>query len=107
MVSLVRLGSDSLSESKRELVEWAAVIGGASAVALGLGLLDGADVLGALARWVLIAALVVGARLVRRFVRRRRDHAELVSLIEGAVGPVLALQEANPYRTGAQIGKGA
>ena len=96
--SLARLRPDSVRESKRELAEWAAVIGGASAVAFVLGLLGGADLLGALARWAVITALVVGARLFRRVVRRRRDQAELVSLVEGAVGPVLALPEGSPYR---------
>lgn len=86
-----------------DLTEWALVIGGVAVAGLLLGrTIDQA--LASVARWLLLFIAILGARIARRALRRRRDQAQLFSLIEGALGPLLALPEASPFRTPALRG---
>lgn len=90
----------------RELAEWAVVIAGVTVLALLIGLRTVDKALTSVLRWSLLFLSILGARIVRRALRRRRDQAELLSLVEGAFGPLLALPEGSPFRTPALGGTG-
>ena len=83
----------------RDLAEWALVIGGLAALGLILGFRTVDQALAIILRWSLLFLAILGVRVTRRALRRRRDQAQLLSLVEGALGPLLALPEGSPFRT--------
>lgn len=100
--SLVGIRPDGTRAASRELLRWIVVIFGFLAIALVAGYLTGELALATIGRWLALYLGIVGYRFTRRALRRRRDRAELLSLVERAAGPLAALPEAGPFRERAQ-----
>lgn len=67
-------------------------------LAAAAGLVVLTAVVDALARVAMITLVLGLIALARRVARRRRDRAELLSLIEAAAGPLAALPDGDPMR---------
>ena len=96
--SLVSLHPDTRRASLRELAEWAVIIIGLAVAGVAFGLRTGTEAMATVLRWSLLFAAIVSARVGRRVLRRRHDQADLMSIVEGAFGPLQALPEAGPFR---------
>jgi hypothetical protein len=96
--TLAGLRPDGTRAAASELLEWAIAVLGLLAIVLAAGRLTGEYAISTIGRWLALYLAIVGFRFTRRALRRRRDRAELLSLIESAAGPLAALPEASPFR---------
>ncbi|MEZ4449895.1 MAG: hypothetical protein R3B09_10490 [Nannocystaceae bacterium] len=101
---LVGIRPDGTRAASRELLEWALAVGGFLAIVLIAGRLTGEYAIATIGRWLALYLGLVTYRFTRRALRRRRDRAELLSLVESAAGPLAALPEAGPFREAALPG---
>lgn len=100
--SLIGVRPDGARATARELLEWITAGVVFLAIVLLAGHLTGEFALATSGRWLALYLGIVGYRFTRRALRRRRDRAELLSLVERAAGPLAALPEAGPFRDRAQ-----
>ena len=96
--TLAGLRPDGTRAAARELLKWAVAILGLLAIVLAAGHLTGEYAIHTIGRWLALYLAIVGFRFTRRALRRRQDHAELLSLIESAAGPIAALPAGSPFR---------
>lgn len=96
--ALVGLRPDRTRAAARELLSGSLAILVFLVIVLAAGRLTGAYAASIIGRWFMFYLAVVAFRFTRWALRRRSDRAKLLSLIEGAAGPLVALPETSPFR---------